>query len=206
MRGNCRAQTQSQSPSTADPSVEAEECLRGKPSPRPWGARKHLGETEGSKPKKLVQVDLGCGGAKPRAALSDPSLPTPPPGVLYPRGWRPGAHRHLRALAELCSHHPARLHSRASRLLGMARRPQPPSPQPRWRRAARACRAHQTCSTFSLPPHAVTLPASKHPGPSGPAQVAITTSRNSPTYTKPERRSGHTAPGRAPRTSANSGG
>lgn len=68
------------------------------------------------------------------------------------------------------------LHSRASRLLGMARRPQPPSPQPRLRGAAKAAtfsvararRAHQTCSTFSLPPHAVTLPASKHPGPSGP--------------------------------------
>lgn len=31
MRGNCRAQTQTQSPSTADPSVEGVECLRGKP-------------------------------------------------------------------------------------------------------------------------------------------------------------------------------
>lgn len=99
------------------------------------------------------------------------------------------------------------LHSRASRPLGMARSPQPPSPQPRQRGAARAAtfpiararRAHQTCSTFSLPPHAVTLSASKHPGPSGPAQVAITTGRNSRTYTKPERLSGHAAPGRAPR-------
>lgn len=104
MRGNCPAQTQTQSSSTADPNVGGEEC---KPSPRSWGARKHLWGREGSEPKKLVQVDLRCGrGAKPRAAISDPSLPTPPPGVLYTRGWRPGAHRHLRALAELCSHHP----------------------------------------------------------------------------------------------------
>lgn len=63
----------------------------------------------------------------------------------------------------------------------------------------RARRAHQTCSTFSQPPTAVTLPPSVRPGPAGPTEVAITTGRNAPTYTKPAGPGGHAAPGRAPR-------
>lgn len=59
MKGNGPAQMQTQSLSTADPSARGKERLGGKPSPRPWGARKHLWGREGSKPKKLVQVDLG---------------------------------------------------------------------------------------------------------------------------------------------------
>lgn len=87
--------------------------------------------------------------------------------------------------------------------------PQPPAPAPRAPRrsaesaatfpVARARRAHQTCSTFSQPPPAVTLPPSLRPGPASPTEVAITTDRNAPTYTKPAERGGHAAPGLAPR-------
>lgn len=100
MRENCPAQTQTQSFSTADPSVGGEERLRGKLFPT-------LGEPENTSGEGREETGPSCcDGAKPRAALSDPSLPTPPLGILYSRGWRPGAHRHLRALAELCSHQP----------------------------------------------------------------------------------------------------
>jgi hypothetical protein len=97
--------------------------------------------------------------------------------------------------------------------------PQPPVPQPpalsavsgeqpRSQPRARARRAHQTCSTFSQPPPAVTLPPSVYPGPCGPAKVAITTGRNAPTYTKPARPNpaSHAAPGRAPRPRLPRGG
>lgn len=92
---------------------------------------------------------------------------------------------------------------------GVTPNPQLPAPAPRApRRSAESAatfpvvcarRAHQTCSTFSQPPPAVTLPPSLRPGPASPTEVAITTDRNAPTYTKPAERSGHAAPGPAPR-------
>lgn len=182
MRGNCPAQAQTLSASSADPSVGGSTYgtsllpVPGKPentSGEEWGQCRRNGS-------KLIWDEEALSQGQRSATLPYPRR--------HPASFTPEAGDRVRtATYALCSHHPlAALQGPPPS--GDGKAPAAPSvPSPRRRGAARAAtfpiararRAHQTCSTFSLPPHAVTLPASKHPGPSGPAQVAITTGRNS---------------------------
>lgn len=164
---------------------------------------------ESSVREKQVQVDPSRKGAQsPAQPLATLPYPAPPPHVLCPRRLERGCAPPPTRSAARGSH--CRLATRKVQLPSWGGRgtdcPRPPTPSLRLRprsakRAAfpvaRVRRAHQTCSTFSQPPSAVTLPPSVRPGPAGPTEVAITTDRNAPTYTKPAGRGGHAAP--APR-------
>lgn len=146
-------------------------------------------------------------GSQSRAQpLATKSYPMTPPHVPSPQEVGEGVRKATYALSRAQFPPPACCAQGLSLLPGRARRPQPPAPA-RLRSTeraatfpfARARRAHQTCSTFSQPPPAVTLLSAVRPGPAGPTEVAITTGRNAPTNTKPTGRRGHVAPGRAPR-------
>lgn len=140
--------------------------------------------------------------AQPLATLP---YPEPPPHVLCPEEAGEGVRTATYALTRARFPSPARCAQGPVAFPGGrgAGSPRPPTP----RRSAESRHVPSRERTPGPPnlQHFLPAPTRCHPPsiraprPASPTEVAITTGRNAPTYTKPAGRGGHAAPGRAPR-------